>query len=488
MDPAARSPGPFPSRREFLRASLGSAIAAGVAHGSPGERRQGPAAQRATSSPATNSTIGVAIVGMGNRGTYLLRAHGLWSAEHLEKDGITSPPYGLLPSCSIRAVCDVYQPRIDAALATCAKYGEHPVGHRDYRRVLEDKSVDAVLVSCADVWHAPIAIAALEAGKDVYVEKCMTNSFDEAKRLRETVRRTGRVLQVGHQNRHSSYHETARELIHKGTLGPITVIQTALNRGTREGAYVMPVPKDATPQNLSWELFMPPGRESTPFNPTHLFTWRRYWAYSTGIAGDLLSHEIDAAMYLCDLDVPDEVTASGGVYFWRDGRETPDVYTVIHEHKDRGLTFTYNATLANSFNQRKTWIMGREATLALQFDLSVYPDWCSTRYAKELAEGKMFPDHPFILIEGPPGAQSLSTSPTLAWADGKGLTFTYVGSSRLEVSRLAIEEFHECIRSRKQPRANVDEGFKVAAACHMGTKAYLEGRRVRWDRAREEIV
>jgi len=474
-----RAPLPDPVRRRLLADAARYSIAAGV-FGSGW-----PAIQD------KNETIGIAFIGVGSRGSHLMRSHGFWPDSELKAAGYASPPQERIPGVAVRAVCDVYQRRLDEAVAACAKYGEHPAAHRDFRRVLDDKTVNAVLIATADVWHAPIAIAALQAGKDVYIEKCMTHSFGETKRLREVARASDRIVQVGHQNRHSTYHNLARSLVHDGVLGPVTVMQTAVARNTPSGAYLVDVPADATPERISWDLFVPPApdgsRENVPFEPAQLFTWRRFWRYSTGIAGDLMSHEIDAADQILGLGIPDFVTASGGVYTWRDGRETPDVYSVIHEHRSKGVTFTYNATLASSF-ERKTTILGRDATLVLGLELAVYPDVASQKYSASLGSGKMSPGQPFIHFEGPTRDPKLTTSPTLAWAEGKGLTFTEFGGKKYDVTRLHLEEFHRCMRERKAPVCGVEEGYRVAVACHMGTRSYREGRPMRWDSAKEEIV
>ncbi|HZM01290.1 MAG TPA: Gfo/Idh/MocA family oxidoreductase [Planctomycetota bacterium] len=473
------------SRRRFLERS-----AALSAAGLLGARLGAPAAAQDAAAPAASGSpkdkLGLAFVGLGGRGLYLLRAHGYWSQAELERTGRTEPAQPLLPDVSVRALCDVYQGALDAGRACVEPYGERPAAHRDWRRVIDDPSVDAVYVATADVWHAPIALAALEAGKDVYVEKCMTNTIAEAKALREAVRRTGRVLQAGHQNRHSTYFEYARRLVADGVIGKVSVIQMTLGRNTPEGAYVNAVPADASPETISWELYQPPGLEQ-PFDPAKLFSWRRYFAFGTGIAGDLLSHDVDAANMILGLGIPERVTASGGIYAWKDGRETPDVYSVLHEYPAQGLSLTYNATLANNYD-RKTTLCGTDGTLVLGLDLKVYGDPKSARYAQQFQDKTMQKDVPFIEFAGPIRNPELVTSPTTAWAEGKGLTFTTVGDKVVDTTRLAVEEFRTNVRERRRPLCGVDEGFDVAVACHLGTQAYLERRTVRWDREKEQAV
>lgn len=434
--------------------------------------------------------IGVAFIGVGARGSHLLRTHGFWPDSELIKIGATKAPFDMIPNTDVRAICDVYKGHLVRAGATVEKYTKRlPRLTADWRDVIADKSIDAVYIATADVWHGPIAIAAVEAGKHVYVEKCMTQTVEEAKRLRDAARKSkSLVVQVGHQNRHNSYQQILAKLVKDGVLGKVSVIQTALGRNTPEGAYALPILAriEADPEAIAWDSYIPKGVE-VPRRSDRLFNWRKYWSFSTGISGDLLSHEVDAANMVLDLDIPDQVTASGGIYAHKDGRETPDVYSVIHDYRDRELSLTYNATLSNSF-ERKSLFLGSDATAVLGFDLNVYPDFGSTRYAAELASRKLNPDNPFIQFQGPAHDPRLKTSPTLAWADNKGLTFTVVNGKRYDVTRKAIEEFHENIQKNGKPLCGVDEGFKVAVACHMGTASYREKRPVRWDRESEKIV
>ena len=433
-----------------------------------------------------NDKLGLAFIGLGGRGATLIRTHGYWPDLRLKQGGFKEPPHKPMPDISVRALCDLYQGRLDGALQMVGHVGEKPALHRDYRRVLDDPTVDAVYIATSDVWHAPIAMAAIDAGKDVYVEKCMTLTIEEAKQLRDKVRDSGRILQVGHQNRHSTYHEYAQKLIKDGVIGNVSVIQMTLGRNSPLGAYVGVVPPDASKDTISWELFLRPGVD-LPYDPEKLFSWRKYFAFSTGIAGDLLSHEADAANMVLGLDIPERVTAAGGIYSWKDGRDTPDVYSVVHDYPSRNLTFTYNATLSNAFD-RKTTICGSDGTMILGEELIVYGEPTAARYAERFAENKMVADRPFIEFKGPAKSPQMVTSPTASWADGKGLTFTTVDNKLVDVTRLSIEEFRDNVRQRRRPICSVEEGFNSAVTCHLGTKSYLENRPVRWDREKEEAV
>ncbi|MFN0208039.1 MAG: Gfo/Idh/MocA family protein [Planctomycetota bacterium] len=477
------------TRRDFIK-SVGAAVAGSSAASFVDLDQvlldQDPAPASAPQA-GPNTTIGVALIGVGSRGSHLRRSHGYWSVQELARETFKAAPPARIAGVEIRTVADCYKARAEEAQAAIQSLGGNARIETDWRRVMDDKNIDAVVIATADVWHTPIALAAAQAGKDVYVEKCMSNNVKEAKELKSYIKANpARILQVGHQNRHSNYHKIARELIKTGTLGKISSVQATLGRNTSDGAYANKVSSELRERIVGWELFLPPGCKEE-FSVDKFLNWRKYWAFSTGMAGDLLSHEIDAVNMLLGVEIPDSVVASGGNYIYKDGRETPDVYSVIHEYKDRELTLTYNGTFGSAYD-RKLTICGTDAAMVLGLELAVYPDSGSTRYRKELDAGKMNPASPFIHFAGPTRDPKLKTSPTLAWAEGKGLTFTDIGGKRLDVTRLHLEEFYKNVRERTAPTCGIDDGYKVAIACCMGTLSFRENRRVRYDREKDEVL
>lgn len=445
----------------------------------------------AAPSVSPNSKIQAALIGAGSRGYQLLRAHGFWPPLELAKAGISKPPYPVLDSVEVVAVCDVYLPNIQRALTCLEPFGRRARTVRDWREIVADPSIDCVVIATIDAWHAPIAIAALKAGKHVYVEKCMTHTFEQALELKKAVAENpNSILQVGHQNRHNTYHEIACRLIKNGTIGAVSSVEMGLCRQTKDGAYASATPRElaggGNDNVLAWDLFFPPGVDAKRVEDRWT-NWRKYWDLSTGIAGDLMSHDVDALNLFVNPGIPDSVVASGGVYVWKDGRETPDVYSVIHEFPDHNLSMTYNCTFGSS-QERKTRIYGRDGMLVVSFDLNVFPDYYSTRYAKDIASRKMRAEEAFIKFDGPAHDPKLKTSPSAAWADGKGLTFTMVGEKQADVTRLAIEEFYQNVRGKSSPRCGINEGFTVAATCHMGTMSLREGRKIRFDKKTERLV
>ena len=234
-------------------------------------------------------------------------------------------------------------------------------------------------------WHAPMAIEAAKAGKHVYVEKPPTHKILETYDLFDTVKKTGITLQLGHQFSQTESYGKVRELIRKNVLGPVPLVQTNTNRNSPNRAWQYPIHENASLRNIDWDMF-PGNVPKIPFNKDLFFRWCKYWAYGTGLSGDLLTHDYDAINQILDFGIPKYVTASGGIYFFKDGREVPDIFNVLFEYPDRDLPFQYRATLANEY-YRPNVITGHDATMEVGNTITVYADRRSTRYAYRIGDG-----------------------------------------------------------------------------------------------------
>jgi predicted dehydrogenase len=194
---------------------------------------------------------------------------------------------------------------------------------KDYRRLLELKEVDIVVVATPDHWHAKMCIDAAAAGKDVYCEKPMMQKVADGVRMLEAQKKTGRILQVGSQCVSSIVYEKARELLASGALGKVNLIEGFTNRNSVMGALHWPIPKDASPQTIDWDRFLG-SAPKRPFEPARLFRWRLYNDYGTGITGDLFVHLFSGMHFVTGAHGPSRVFCSGGLRYWTDGREIPD--------------------------------------------------------------------------------------------------------------------------------------------------------------------
>jgi predicted dehydrogenase len=452
-------------------------------------------------------TVRVGIIGYGLEGEYLVRnlgfAHPDWLEERRaakEEDPRDNSLEEWLAqenlNVELTAVCDVFDVRAERAIMASTQ-PLRPGGdtrqlkpakrYRHFEDLITSPDVDAVIIATPDHWHSRITVAAAEMGKHVYCEKCMTRTEDEVWPMADAVKSSGIVFQLGHQNRQVEAHEKARQVIQKGILGPITLVETTTNRNDPWGAWVWEIHKEGSPRTIDWELFQETAANKVPFSLERFFRWRCWYDYGTGLSGDLLSHEYDAVNQILDLGIPHSATASGGIYFFKDGRDVPDVWQAVLEYPDRDLTLVYSATLANGYN-RGIRVMGHDATMDVGEQLTVTPDGTSTRYEKMLEEGLLKTDRPMLTYQSGFKGVDAVTTPTEEYFASRGLLFTYRGGQRVSTHYLHLRQWLDCIRYGEKPSCDIDRGIEEAITCHMATKSYLEGRRVYWDPTERRIV
>jgi predicted dehydrogenase len=354
-----------------------------------------------------------------------------------------------------------------------------------------------------------MAMDAANAGKHVYVEKPLSWTVPETYKVREVVKQTGIVFQLGHQGRQVASYLKAREIIDKGLLGDISLIEVCTNRNSPNGAWVYDINPDANPDTIDWKQFEGHDErvkeyldymsgynllkyvgpdERSKFSLERFFRWRCWWDYSTGLSGDLLTHEYDAINQILGVGIPHSATSSGGIYFFKDGRTVPDVLQTTFEFSDKNLTMLYSATLANSMSRPKM-IMGHDAAMEVGNTLIVKVDKDSTRYKEKIEAGIIKPGEPFYTyVPGKSDVDAISSATERYFAQ-RGLLYSYLGGQRYDTTYLHMREWLECIRDRnKKTSCDIDAAFEEAISAHMGTRAYLEGRTMYWDKDKEEIV
>jgi len=466
----------------------------------------GPAViENAVSHPPSRH-IRLGIIGCGGEGESLVRhagfAHPDWIRDAraaLDRDPRDKQLEVYLNQAdldvSFTSVCDLFDVRAERGMAASA-VDTRPSGARTYPRaqryrhyteLLDSGQVDAVIVATPDHWHARITQDAAARGIHVYCEKAMTRTEDEALAVYDAVKRSGIVFQLGHQNRQSESHMKAREVVDAGVLGPISLVEATTNRNSPWGAWVWSIHPEGSPETIDWAQFEAPAPNKVPFSLERFFRWRCWYDYGTGLAGDLLSHEYDAVNMVLGLGIPHSCAASGGIYYFRDGRDVPDVFQANYEYPDRGLTFVYSATLANGYD-RGLNIMGHDATMRVSGTLSVSAEGESTRYGRKIRQGVIDPAQPMFTYR--PGFKGIDavTSATMQYFASRGLLFTYRGGRRMSAYHLLVQDWLNCIRDGGLPACNIERAFEEAITCHMATRSYQEGRRVTWDPARRRIV
>ncbi len=472
--------------------------------------------------------IRLGFIGFGIRGKLLMQAVGFAEPKYI--DGLkekekNNPKYTGYKdfmaqddlNVEITAVCDIFDVYEEAAATaasnihregTGGKLGKAPKRYKTYQELLASGEVDAVVISTPDHWHAQMAMDAAKAGIHVYLEKPLSWTLEETYRVRNVIRETGIVFQLGHQGRQTDSYIKAKEIIDKGLLGPISLIEMTTNRNDPNGAWVYNIIEGSNPDTIDWKQFEGPQeqiREYTAymkkygleryvgpedrdkFSLERFFRWRCWWDYSTGLSGDLLTHEFDAVNQIMRMGIPHSVTSSGGVYFFKDGRTVPDVLQTSMEFPDKNFTLLYSATLASRRDRGKVF-MGHDASMELSKMISVQADPRSTLYKEKIEQGIIPTDAPFYTYTpGKEDSDAVASATELYFAK-RGLMNSYINGKKYNTTFLHIREWLECIRQGLTPSCNIDEAFDEAISAHMGTRAYLENRTMFWDKEKQEIV
>jgi predicted dehydrogenase len=419
------------NRRVFLGAA-GAGIGMSVA------RAAGPAPGRVI---GANDRINVGVIGVGGRGGYLAA----------EFAGIGERTGG----CRVAAVCDVWEKR----------KREHAERHKcdgylDWREIINRSDIDAVVIATPDHWHAPIALAAMDKGKDVYLEKPMCHTIEEAKQLAATVRETKRVLQVGSQTTSSDQWHKAKKAIADGMIGQMIMSQGSYHRNSIEGEWNWKIEPEAGPNGkgdnyIDWKMWLGSAPKRA-WDPDRYFRFRKYWDYSGGIATDLFYHVV-APLNICwgEPQFPARVTASGGVYvFNKDGREVPDTFHLLAEY-EKGHSLVLSSSMANS-QHIPGLIRGHEGSLVMvehgRFEgyapyIKVIPE---RRVASEAYKTKFGIEEIKIPVQE-----------TKRWAH--------------------MENFLDCVRTRQKPTLDVETGMRAQVTITMAVQSYREGRVLYWD-------
>jgi predicted dehydrogenase len=511
------------SRRDWLKGLAGIPIFAGVWSASASfagkmkeerklllEKLNIKAAPPPPTGPMSGDPIRVGIIGFGIRGEQLCRALGFATTDWLSemKQALAENPrdtrlkdFQAQENLNIKltAICDVFDVRAQKAIDSFTSEGNKIKRYRTYTELLDSGEVDAIIVATPDHWHGPMSIAAVQRGIHVYVEKPMTHTIAETYELREAVRANPKaVFAVGHQHRQTQSFLTAQDVISKNILGHVSLVVTATNRNDDNGAWQYDIHPEANPQTVDWNQFLGTAPQ-IPFNAEHFFRWRKWWAYGSGLSGDLMTHDYDRLNCILKMGIPQSVTASGGIYTHRDGRNVPDVMQINMEFpafstggsqqpgKEKGMTFVYSATLGNSFD-RGTLLMGHDASMELGNVLTLYADYGSTKFRKMIEEGRIDPFVPIYSYNPAAEGADAVTSATARYFANKGLLWTYRDGKRVDSTFLHLREWLSCIRNGGQPSCGIQEGFEEAIAAHMGGIAYKAGRRVEWDAATEKII
>src|SRR5271168_3161379 len=327
------------NRRNFLKAA---SIAAGSVAG--GKLHALAVPQNEPAGPvAANDHIQLALIGAGIQG---------------QGDTHTAIQ---VPGVKLVAVADCYQGRLDHSKEM---WGNDLFTTKHYEEILSRKDVDAVLIATPDHWHKQAAVDAMKAGKDVYCEKPMIHVYADGPEMIETARTTGRIIQVGSQRVSSIIYAKAKELLASGAIGQLNIVTARWDRNSSLGAWNYTVPLDASTETCDWPRFQG-SAPRIPFDADHFFQWRKWKAYGSGVAGDLFVHLFSGTHFITGTNGPTRAMATGGLRFWKDGRNVPDVMLGLFDYRE-GFNLSLRVNFVDGGEESEGLIFtGSEGTMEI---------------------------------------------------------------------------------------------------------------------------
>ncbi len=396
-----------------------------------------------------NDRINTAVIGLGGRGSYLLRMALHRAAE---KNDV-----------AVVALCDVYQARLSRAAqkATDAKQYTH------HQELLDRKDIDAVMIATPDHWHAPITLAALNRGFDVYCEKPMTHTIEEAAQVAAAVREKNRVMQIGVQALSWARWHKIREIVQAGTLGQVVAVQGTYSRNNPNGDWNWDIAPDAGPDatgdaHIDWKQWLGAATQR-PFDADRFFRFRKYWDYSGGIATDLHYHIVAPFHLALENEHPVRVSGMGGLWVYNDGREVPDTFLTAADYPGK-YSMLVQSSQVNEIGPLLT-LRGTHATVHLG-DEWEGPQGRNTNIAR------VVPETPF------------REEFRKKWGKDE-IVIEDVGN---EGDQKHVDNFFDCVRSRQQPNCPADLGHKVMSTIDLSVRSYRENKVFLVDRSNGRLL
>ncbi len=413
-----------------------------------------------------NDRLNVGLIGCGGRGRYVAR---------FVREA---------PNVAYTAVSDVYKTNGELAREWA---GSDAKFHQDFRKLLDQKDVDAVHIATPDHWHAIASVMACQAGKDVYVEKPVSLTVREGRVMVNAARKYNRIVQVGTQHRSAPHFMKIAEIIQRGDIGPVKFIRV-WNYSNHTPNGIGKKPTQNPPAELDWDMYLGPSPK-VAFNPNRfLGTYRYFWDYSGGYITDFGNHRLDTMQQIMNVSSPKTISAVGGVYVIKDDRETPDFLTVTYEYD--GFIATYEGSNINGhgmggrtpghryYNSRGEFdqpngivFYGTEATIyAERIGWEIFPEPDSSIAGRRNQEAISPPSAP------PPPPRKRAPSVKRMWENVE------------EPTKAHALNFVECVRSRKTPNADIEIGHRSTSMALMGNIAMRTGKKLHWDAKKEDFV
>ncbi len=441
------------TRRHFI----GTASASGIA------LSRAAAAEKKVSA---NDQVQIALIGCGGMG---------------QGDAEASTQ---IPGVKLVAAADIYDGRLTKMREV---YGKDILTTRDYREVLLRKDIDAVIVATPDHWHSRISIDAMNAGKDVYCEKPMVQQLSQGTDVVAAQKKTGRILQVGSQRVSSVVYQKAQDLFRAGAIGELNMVEANWDRDSAVGAWQYFIPPDASPATVDWDRFLG-SAPKRPFEPIRLFRWRNYRDYGTGVAGDLFVHLFSGIHFVLSSLGPTRIFATGGLRFWKDGRDVPDVFLGLYDYEKTESHPEFTLTLRVNFKSGAGEssgfrFIGSEGVMTIGNGVSLTrtpnetePGYTLETFSKAVQEQflaeyhRKYPPRPFTL-------ETMSDTNQEEFRAPRGY------SDHEDHHR----NFINAVRTRKPVVEDAAFGYRAAAPAVASNVSYFDNRLIHWDPAAMQI-
>ncbi len=459
------------SRRSFIKkATLGSAAlttAPILVSASSNEQKFLLDRTYDASSFSTNDQIQLGLIGSGIQGIYDTTAA-------LKVNGV-----------KLVAVCDLYDGRLDRAKEL---WGKDLFTTRDYRELLKRKDIDAVIVATPDHWHQKITIDAMKAGKAVYCEKPMVQNFDEGQDIIKTQIETSSIFQVGSQGMASLGNEKAKQLYEDGAIGDIVMLDMYNDRYSAEGAWQYPIPPDANPNTIDFDTFLG-SAPKTPYELKRFFRWRNYQDYGTGVAGDLFVHAFSTLNHIISSHGPNRALATGGLRYWNDGRDVPDVTITLYDYPKTTTHAAFNAAfrinfIAGSGGGGGFRLIGTEGEMEIgqnsvtlkRSKLGMIPGGYSMIAYTEATQQKIKEDYAAKNIEKRASSLETGTTTWEAPRDYKGGHYDH------------FYNFFQAVRGNGNIIQDATFGLRAAGAALLANESYFKKQPVNWDPTKMKLI
>ena len=440
-------------RRNFLK--TGSIATVGTYLAGAGKVHLMAAPEAEPAKPiAANDTIQIALIGAGGQGQSDTRA----AAQ--------------VPGVKVVAAADCYDGCLERAREL---WGKDILTTRDYSEILARKDVDAVVIGTPDHWHMQAAVDSMNAGKDVYCEKPMIHLYSDGPKIIDAWRKTNRIMEVGSQRVSSIIYRKAKELLAAGAIGTLNMVTVWYDRNSALGAWEYTVPYDANTQTCDWPRFLGTAPK-VPWDGERFFQWRKYRDYGTGVAGDLFVHLFSGVHYITDTYGPTRAMSTGGLRFWKDGRDVPDVMMSLYDY-EKGFNLSVRTNFVDGGSESEGFVFtGSEGQMVIGNDgvsITRVPrekepgyrvDLFSTAIQKRMIEIY----HEKYPISHPSGDAMLGSE-------------KYVAPEGYSDHYDHLKNWIDAIRSRKPVVEDPVFGFRAAGAAILSNVSYDSGKPARWD-------